>query len=113
MLVATAWGVAYTGFPHAVALRTGSAAAVASSFIPFFPLLFLTTAFVPKVALSGWLATVSDVNPVTYVLAALRSIVSDGWQTGPLLQGLAAIGIVGSISLTLAVVALRGRLAGR
>jgi ABC-2 type transport system permease protein len=111
--VAAAWGVAYTGFPYAIALRTGSAAAVASSFILFFPLLFLTTAFVPKAALSGWLATVSDLNPMTYVLAALRSIVSDGWQAGPLLQGVAAIGIVGTISITLAFLALRGRLAGR
>ncbi|HXX60096.1 MAG TPA: ABC transporter permease [Candidatus Sulfotelmatobacter sp.] len=111
--VAAAWGVAYTGLPYAIALRTGSSAAVASSFILFFPLLFLTTAFVPKVALSGWLATVSDLNPVTYVLASLRSLVSDGWQAGPLLQGLAAIAMVGTISITLAFAALRGRLAGR
>jgi ABC-2 type transport system permease protein len=42
------WGLAFTGFPYAVALRTGSPAAVNACFVVFFPLFFLTDAFVPK-----------------------------------------------------------------
>jgi ABC-2 type transport system permease protein len=109
VLLAAVWGVAFTGFPYAIALRTGSPAAVASSFILFFPFAFLTTAFVPKEALSGWLATVATFNPVTYVLAGLRSLVSSGWEAGPLFGGVIATLIVGSISISLALSALRRR----
>src|SRR4029078_12994446 len=76
VLIAALWGVAFTGFPYAIALRTGNPGAVAASFILFFPFAFLTTAYVPQELLGGWLGTVAQWNPVTYVLAALRSLLS-------------------------------------
>ena len=109
VLVAAIWGVAFTGFPYAIALRTGNPAAVAASFILFFPFAFLTTAYVPKAALSGWLAAVATVNPVTYVLEGLRSLVMTGWDGGSLLGAAAAIAIVGVVSIGLALAALRRR----
>ena len=109
VLVAAVWGVAFTGFPYAIALRTGNPGAVAASFILFFPFAFLTTAYVPKEALGGWLATVADVNPVTYILAGLRSLVSTGWDANALAGGAIATAIVGSISIGLALAALRRR----
>ncbi|MET0459675.1 MAG: ABC transporter permease, partial [Ilumatobacteraceae bacterium] len=69
MGLAGLWGLAFTGFPYAIALKTGNPAAVNSSFILFFPFAFLTTTFLPKDELTGWLATVATYNPVTYVLA--------------------------------------------
>lgn len=108
-VIAACWGVVFTGFPYAIALKTGSPAAVNSSFILFFPFAFLTTAFAPQEALSGWLATVARFNPVTYLLAALRSLVMEGWDATELAKGGAAIVAVGLVSLTLAFVALRGR----
>jgi ABC-2 type transport system permease protein len=75
----------------------------------FFPFLFLTTAYLPEEALTGWLATVSDYNPVTYLLAGMRSLVSDGWDTGYLLQSAAAIVGVGIVSIGLSLMALHGR----
>ena len=104
------WGLVFTGFPYAIALKTGNPAAVNSSFILFFPFAFLTTAFVPEEFLSGWLATVATYNPVTYVLAALRSLTTPGWQWGTLGQGLLAIAGVGVVSFGLALAAFRGRI---
>jgi len=109
VLIAGAWGLAFTGFPYAIALRTGNPGAVAASFILFFPFAFLTTAYVPKEALSGWLATVAAVNPVTYVLGGLRSLVMVGWDGGALVGALMAILIVGVISIGLALAALNRR----
>ena len=109
VLLAAAWGVAFTGFPYAIALRTGNPGAVAASFILFFPFAFLTTAYVPKAYLSGWLATAADWNPVTYVLAGLRSLVIDGWDGPAVLGSVVATGIVATISIGLAVLALRRR----
>lgn len=111
VLVAGLWGLAFTGFPYAIALRTGNPAAVNSSFLLFFPFAFLTTTFLPEEALTGWLATVADYNPVTYLLEALRSLITEGWEAGPLLGGLAAIAGLGAVSFLLAFTALRGRTA--
>jgi ABC-2 type transport system permease protein len=105
------WGLAFTGFPYAIALKTGSPGAVASSFILFFPFAFLTTATLPREQLTGWLDTFAGVNPMTYLLAALRSLLYGGWQPRTLLEGLAAILGVGAVSMTLALLTLRGRVA--
>jgi len=109
LLMAGMWGVVFTGFPYAIALKTGSPAAVNSSFILFFPFAFLTTSFLPLDQLQGWLADVARYNPVTYLLAALRSLIMVGWDGTALWQGFAAVLAVGVVSQTLAFSALRGR----
>ena len=109
LFLAGLWGLAFTGFPYAIALRTGNPAAVNSSFLLFFPFAFLTTTFLPQEALTGWLATVSNYNPVTYLLAGLRSLISDGWVPSDLVPAVAAIAGVGAVSFALAFSALRAR----
>ena len=109
MLLGGLWGLIFAGFPYAIALRTGSAAAVNLSFLLFFPFLFMTTLFLPQEAMTEWLATVADYNPVTYLLASLRSLITTGWEPVVLLKGVGAVLSVGAISLGLALVALRGR----
>ena len=86
------WGLVFTGFPYAVALKTGNPAAVNACFVIFFPLFFLTDAVVPKGALTGWFATIATYNPVTYLLGALRSLITTGWNGTALLEGVAAMG---------------------
>jgi len=108
LLLGGLWGLAFTGFPYAIALRTGSPTAVNLIFLLFLPLVFLTTAFAPKEALSGWMSTAADFNPVTYVLAGLRDLIGTGW-TREVLRAVAAIGGVGGVSFGLALLALRGR----
>ncbi len=111
LLIASGWGLAFTGFPYTVALRTGNPAAVNSAFLIFFPFAFLTTAFLPKEALTSWLATVATYNPVTYLLAGLRSLISTGWDAGDLIPALAAILGIGIVTFTMAFLALRKRVA--
>ena len=109
ILMSGLWGLVFTGFPYAIALKTGNPAAVNSSFLLFFPFAFMTTVFVPKEAMTGWLATVATYNPVTYLLEALRSLVSVGWEPDALARGLVCIAGVGLVSGTLALTALKGR----
>lgn len=108
ILIGGLWGLAFTGFPYAIALKTGSPGAVASSFLLFFPFAFLTTSTLPQEALTGWLATIADYNPVTYLLAGMRSL-NEGWDWGELAKAMAAIGGVGAVSMALCFAALRGR----
>jgi len=103
------WGLVFTGFPYAIALKTGNPAAVNSSFLLFFPFAFLTTAFLPREALTGWLSTIATYNPVTYLLDGMRSLVLEGWDAHKLGVALVSIVGVGVVSFTLAGLALRGR----
>jgi ABC-2 type transport system permease protein len=104
------WSLAFAGFGYAIALKTGNPAAVNTSFLLFFPFLFLTSSYVPRDQLTGWIDTVAAWNPATYLLEGMRSLVLDGWDGTKLLQALLAIGIVGLVSMTLCFGALRGRL---
>jgi ABC-2 type transport system permease protein len=110
VLLASLWSLAFAGFGYAIALKTGNPAAVNSIFLLFFPFLFLTSSYVPRSELSGWLNTVAGFNPVTYLLDGLRSLVlGDVWQWGQLAQAVAAITVVGVISMAMCFAALRGR----
>lgn len=107
---AALWGLAFTGFPYAAALRTGNPAVVNASYVIFFPLFFLSDAVVPKPFLSGWFSTIATYNPVTYLLDALRALIAQGWQVRVLMEGLASLAGIGAVSMALAFFALQGRL---
>jgi ABC-2 type transport system permease protein len=109
VLLAGFWGLVFTGFPYAIALKTGNPAAVNSSFILFFPFAFLTTSFLPREALTGWLSAIAAWNPVTYLLEGLRSLILEGWNGTELLKSVAAVAGVGVVSMALALSTLRGR----
>ena len=108
--LAALWSLAFAGFGYAIALKTGNPAAVNTSFLLFFPFLFLTSSYVPRAQLNGWLDTVATWNPVTYLLEGLRSVTMRGWEWGQLAQALLAIAVVAAASMSLCFAALRGRL---
>jgi len=110
VVLSALWSLAFSGFGYAIALKTGNPAAVNSAFLLFFPFLFLTSSYVPRSQLSGWLDTVAGLNPVTYLLEGLRSLVSQGWRWGALGQAAVAIALLGSVSMSLCFAALRGRI---
>ena len=110
ILIAALWSLAFSGFGYAIALKTGNPGAVQSAFLLFFPFLFLTTSYVPKNQLSGWLHAVAAWNPVTYLLEGLRSLVTTGWDAGDLGAALLAVVIVGVLSMSMCFAALRGRI---
>ncbi len=109
MLIAGLWGLIFNGFPYAIAFKTGNVAAVNMSFLLFFPFLFMTTLFIPQEQMTPWLSTAADFNPVTYILTAERSLITEGWQLTAIRDGIIATLAVGVISLGLALVALKGR----
>ena len=86
------WGLAFAGYSVATGLITGNAAAAQAASFVFFPLIFMGPTFLPRDALEGWLQTAAAANPTTYVLEAMRSLLIDGWEAGPVLAGAAVIG---------------------
>jgi len=93
VMLAAGFGVAYAGFGLLVALKTRNVQATQSSFLLFFPLLFLTPNFVPFDRLSPLMETLARINPVSYVIVAMRGLVIDGWNLGQI--AVAALVIVG------------------
>ncbi len=102
-------GLGFAGFTVSAALGSGSAAVTQAASFLFFPLTFLTASFVPLALLSGWLEVAAKINPITYVLEAMRSLLNEGWNMTALLQGVAACLILGIAMYGLAVYALRVR----
>jgi ABC-2 type transport system permease protein len=107
-LITGLWGLAFTGFSYAIALKTANPAAVNSAFLIFFPFAFITTTTVPKSSMTGWLQTLVTLNPVTYLLEGMRSLITEGWSTKLLGTMFAIVGVF-AIGFGLALMALRGR----
>jgi ABC-2 type transport system permease protein len=91
VVLAALFGVGYAGFGILVALRTRNVQATNTSFLLFFPLLFLTPNFVPFERLSPLMETLARLNPVSYVIVGLRSLVIDGWVLGKIATCVAVI----------------------
>ena len=65
IVISSLWGLAYSVGGFAVALKTGNSQTTQSIWFMFMPLMFLTTLFAPKEALSGWLETAATFNTMT------------------------------------------------
>jgi ABC-2 type transport system permease protein len=104
ILLGAGFAVAYAGFGVLVALRTRNVQATQSSFLLFFPLLFLTPNFVPFNRLSSVMETFARINPVSYVIVGLRSLVIDGWDAGKI--GV-CVGVIVGLGIILTALSLR------
>src|SRR5439155_21272825 len=81
------FGMAWSAIGMSIALLTRNQRATQSSFILFFPFTFITTSQMPLNLLHGWYHTAVQINPVTYVLEAIRTLTNVGWDAGPILTG--------------------------
>jgi ABC-2 type transport system permease protein len=101
------WSVVFVGFMQLVALKTRSAAATNSAGLIFFPLLFLTPNFVPRDLLTEPMEVASTLNPVTYVMEALRSLLLEDLEWGTILPGFAVVAVLGALMMFLNVRMIR------
>lgn len=99
-------GIGFAGFTVSAALGSGSAAATQGASFLFFPLTFLAPTFVPISLLSGWLEVAAKINPITYVLQAMRALLNTGWDTQAILTSILACLILGAVMYALAAFAL-------
>ncbi|HEX8002339.1 MAG TPA: ABC transporter permease [Mycobacteriales bacterium] len=100
------FGVAYGASAILIALRTGNTQAVNLASLVFFPLLFLSPNAVPRANMQGWLQAAAKLNPITYVLEGTRSLVLDGWRSGPLIACLLVTAATAVVLLGLSVRAM-------
>ena len=97
------WSVVFVGFMQLIALKTRSAAATNSGGLVFFPLLFLTPNFVPRDLLTRPMEVAASLNPVTYIMEALRSLILEDFAWETILPGFAVVAVLGAIMVALNV----------
>ena len=107
VVLTSLWGVVYAGFMQLIALKTRSAAATNSGGLIFFPLLFLTPNFVPRDLLTEPMEIAATLNPVTYLMEGLRSLILVDLDWGEILPGFAVVGARGVVMLVLNVRVIR------
>ena len=94
------------------ALRTGSGEAVQSLFPAFFVFLFLSSMNIPRNLISTtWFRDVATLNPVSYLIECVRSLIIVGWDTEALVLGFGVATVIAVVALALASWALRVRMA--
>jgi ABC-2 type transport system permease protein len=97
------WCVVFAGFMQLIALKTRSAAATNSGSLVFFPLLFLTPNFVPRDMLTRPMEIAATLNPVTYVMETLRSLILEDLDWSSILPGFGVVAVLGVIVVALNV----------
>ena len=93
------------------ALRTGSGEAVQSLFPVFFVFLFISSMNMPRNLIDvDWFRYAATVNPVSYLIEAVRSLIITGWDSQALALGFAIAATIAAVAVALAGLALRTRL---
>ena len=94
-----------------LALRTGSGEAVQSQFPLLFFLLFISSMNMPRNLIEiDWFRFVATVNPVSYLIECVRSLIIVGWDTEALALGFGIAAAITVVAVTLASVSLSSRL---
>jgi len=110
------FGIGFAAVSIAVALATGSIRATQSTFIIFFPLLFLTPSAIQRELMTGWFETAVSANPITYVVEASRRFletgyvaVGEGSYAAAITKGVVAATLFCVVTFTLTALAFRRR----
>jgi ABC-2 type transport system permease protein len=94
-----------------LALRTGSGEAIQGLFPLLFVFLFLSSMNAPRDLIEiDWFQLVATLNPVSYLLEAVRSLIITGWDGQALLLGFGLAFAIAVAAVALASWALVGRL---
>ncbi|MCA9480184.1 MAG: ABC transporter permease, partial [Nitrospira sp.] len=81
LLIGMAFGIGLTAISMAMAFSVKSHGDFFSvlGFLSL-PMIFLSSALVPLVAMPGWMKTLALFNPMTWVIDAVRPLILSGWS---------------------------------
>ena len=93
------------------ALRVGTAEAVEGIFPIFFVMMFLSSSNFPRDLIDvRWFRIVATINPLSYVIEGIRSLITTGWEGTILLRGFAVAIALCAAAIGTAASATRTRL---
>jgi ABC-2 type transport system permease protein len=95
-----------------LALRTGSGESVQGFFPLFFVLLFISSMNMPRNLIEvAWFRDVATVNPVSYLIEGIRSLIISGWEGETLALAFGIALALSAVALAAAAWALTERMA--
>jgi ABC-2 type transport system permease protein len=108
LLISLAFGALGT----LAALRTGSGEAVQGLFPAFFVFLFISSMNIPRNLIQiTWFRDAATLNPVSYLIECVRSLIITGWDAEALALGFGIAAAIAVVGLSLSSAALRVRMA--
>ena len=111
LLLSLVIGVGFGAIGAFLALRTGSGEAIQSFFPLFFVFLFISSMNMPRNLIEiDWFRVFATLNPVSYLLEGVRSLIIDGWDAQALALAFGIAGVICVIALALAGWALPRRM---
>jgi ABC-2 type transport system permease protein len=103
--------VGFGGIGLIMALRTGSGEAVQGMFPLMFVLLFFSSMALPRDLIEqDWFRFLATINPVSYLIEAIRSLMIVGWDSEALTLGFTVAIALALTTITMAAISLRGRM---
>jgi len=94
-----------------LAYRTGSGETIQALFPVLFVFLFISSMNTPRNLIGvDWFRIAATLNPVSYMIECVRSLIITGWDPQALALGFGFVILIGVVSLTLAARALRSRM---
>jgi ABC-2 type transport system permease protein len=94
-----------------LAYRTGSGETIQALFPVLFVFLFISSMNAPRNLIEvGWFQTAATLNPVSYMIECVRSLIITGWDWQALALGFGFVIALGLVSFFLASQALRTRM---
>lgn len=94
------FGIAFAGTSFFPALITKSEQATSTFALLLFPVFFMSTAFVPDTLMPEWMQVVNDWNPITFVIEAMRAIMTTGYDWSALSKALLSLAVMGVVLQT-------------
>ena len=94
-----------------LAFRTGSGETVQAMFPVLFVFLFISSMNTPRDLIGiDWFRTAASLNPVSYMIECVRSLIIEGWDLQALALGFGFVIVIGVVALAFASRALRLRM---
>ncbi len=111
MLLAALIALGFGALGTFVALRTGSGEATQATFPLFFVFLFISSMNMPRNLIEhDWFRIAATVNPVSYLIEGVRSLIITGWDAEALALAFGVASVFAVIAIALSAWSLRLRL---
>jgi ABC transporter DrrB family efflux protein len=91
------FGLAFAGMSFIPALLTKSEQATGTFALISFPLIFMSTAYVPVALMPGWMQVANQWNPISYLIEAIRALMTTGYDWSAIGAALVSMAIVGAV----------------